>query len=360
MSNWTAVRAPHASFAVPWLAPVERRAIALLTGCVLAAGALLVATTSVRLAELGDVASKFLILAFVSAVVVGAGARLVEMIRLPGSRPDPNRLAWILAAMLIVGLTLPAYGIFKQFVLPVRGFPLDPLLAAIGRTLFFGNDPWRVSHMVFPWVGATVFFDRLYSLWMLLMPAFPILAVVLVRDMRQRIRLVGCWVAAWFLIGGVAAWLLGSAGPCYFTALVGESDRFAQLDALLASKRAAAAAIGMPIGAIEFQRMLLDAYGSGRYAPAGGISAAPSMHVAMAALFAIGGFQVRRWLGWAMAGYCALIWIGSVHLGWHYVVDGLISIPLMLGLWQLSAPALAALERGLPRLPRRYPARSFT
>ena len=39
---------------------------------------------------------------------------------------------------------------------------------------------------------------------------------------------------------------------------------------------------------------------------------------------------------------------------------GVVAIPLMLGLWWASGPALAAFERGLPGLRLRYPARSFT
>jgi hypothetical protein len=66
-----------------------------------------------------------------------------------------------------------------------------------------------------------------------------------------------------------------------------------------------------------------------------GISAAPSVHVAMTVLLVL---MMRdrfgfRWPTWIAAAYCATILVGSVHLGWHYAADGLLSIVLVPSLW---------------------------
>ena len=53
-----------------------------------------------------------------------------------------------------------------------------------------------------------------------------------------------------------------------------------------------------------------------------GISAMPSMHVASSVLMALYASTHARWAGWAMWTFAALIMIGSVHLGWHYAIDG--------------------------------------
>jgi hypothetical protein len=62
----------------------------------------------------------------------------------------------------------------------------------------------------------------------------------------------------------------------------------------------------------------------------------PSLHVAMACWLALTirrGLPRMQWLGWT---YLALIWLGSVHLGWHYVSDGAVGIAGMLAIWRLA------------------------
>jgi len=81
---------------------------------------------------------------------------------------------------------------------------------------------------------------------------------------------------------------------------------------------------------------LLTAYTSGRPDLGGGISAMPSMHVAFVTLnaFFLNGFG-RRWAvaGWSFA---ALILFGSVYTGWHYAVDGYLSILVVSVIWYLT------------------------
>ena len=61
----------------------------------------------------------------------------------------------------------------------------------------------------------------------------------------------------------------------------------------------------------------------------GGISAFPSMHAAMATLWA--GYLVERsrWLAPIGLGFLAVILYLSVYTGWHYAVDGIASIAVV-------------------------------
>ena len=53
----------------------------------------------------------------------------------------------------------------------------------------------------------------------------------------------------------------------------------------------------------------------------------------MATLFALTAFQLDKRLGWAMVAFAVVIMLGSVHLGWHYAVDGYFSAVVVLALW---------------------------
>ena len=59
----------------------------------------------------------------------------------------------------------------------------------------------------------------------------------------------------------------------------------------------------------------------------------PSIHNALSTLFICFVVSLRPRLIWAMLPYGMLILIGSVHLGWHYLVDSLAGIALAVGLW---------------------------
>jgi hypothetical protein len=65
----------------------------------------------------------------------------------------------------------------------------------------------------------------------------------------------------------------------------------------------------------------------------------PSVHVAMTlwvALVVRTYFPPFQFFAWA---YFAAILIGSVHLGWHYAVDGIASIAIAMTAWAV-APVL--------------------
>ena len=50
-------------------------------------------------------------------------------------------------------------------------------------------------------------------------------------------------------------------------------------------------------------------------------------------LIALTAWEADRRLGYAAIIYAILILVGSVHLGWHYAIDGYVSIAGMLAIW---------------------------
>jgi PAP2 superfamily len=305
---------------------------------------LMMAISAIVDVEFGPVLASFMMMALWAGLAICAIAQLVALTT-PGLWKLDLRTRWLILAILMVGQTLPLFELFKQHILPARGFPLDPYVAALDRLLFAGHDAWRVTHAVFGSLSGTLFFDRVYALWLPMMFIFPMVAVMAARDEQTRARLLGCWIISWILIAGLGAWLLGSAGPCYYVQLVGPDAGFAELNARLAALGAAAQKEGQTLAVLDFQAMLLAEHRNPSFLPAGGISAMPSMHVAMAILFALGGYQISRTLGHMMTLYAVLIWIGSVHLGWHYASDGIAGAAMMALLWHVSGKFMKPLSR---------------
>ena len=125
-------------------------------------------------------------------------------------------------------------------------------------------------------------------------------------------------------------------------------------DDLLARLHTQAAMLPGGLEALSNQAYLRAALGQGHIVVGAGLSAMPSMHNALAILFALAAFQVGPFIGRVMTGYAMLIWIGSIHLGWHYAIDGIVAALLTWIIWRFSGWAtdrlLAQPERPSGRL----------
>ena len=245
------------------------------------------------------------------------------------------RLGRIAAPHLYLAVLLAAFSTYKQGVLPGAGFGFDSAFADLDRALFFGVDAWRVTHWILPGATATAIVDRLYMLWFL-----PMLLIVLLSGFlpaKLQVRYLLAFALVWIVAGTILASLLPAAGPCYVEAFHGD-PRFAPLMERLAAQGQASIAAGGPgLHALTGQEMLLSVYGDPeRVVFAGGISAMPSVHNGLAALFACAGFACHRVAGWLMTAFAALIWFGSIHLGWHYAIDGIVGAAIGLGMWKLA------------------------
>lgn len=243
---------------------------------------------------------------------------------------DPYMLAARVAPILMMPFFFASFSVLKMLLPRYIPFWLDEPFAAMDRILFFGHQPWEITHAIFSTAEATRTLDLFYSLWVLLL-SVAIAGFALFAPRKERARFFLAFGGAWFFLGFIGAWLGASAGPCFLAYL--NSPIAPEFAGLMERLNAASNAMDTKAQAIEWQQMLWRGYETQNYAFGMGISAMPSLHNAIAVLYVFMAFRLGRLLGTVMAIYAVIIFIGSIHLGWHYAVDGIFAAFGMWAIW---------------------------
>lgn len=236
----------------------------------------------------------------------------------------------VVAGAFLVAIGASAFLPLKYAIPSEVPFWLDHPLAAMDRAIF-GGDSWLLFDRLLGWAARPM--DWLYGCW-LPTQLLVMFLVMLSRPSPMKSRSLIAYGLAWFLLGAVAAVLLSSAGPLFYDRVFG-GDTFARLTETLQNR-------GAWLALAESNRMWISMT-SHEPGLAAGISAMPSIHVAISLwIFLTARTMAPRGSSAAFI-YFVLIWIGSVQLGWHYASDGLVGALGMLGLWGLAQ----MLERAL-------------
>ena len=237
-------------------------------------------------------------------------------------------------ALALTAATSYLYFTFKVNIATFTDFTWDHVFAAADRALFLGYDPWRLTHALLPWAWATKVIDAIYLAWYLVLVA-AILAVGAL-PLRNPLRLAFLLAIAldWVIGGVLIATLLPAAGPVYLERITGDPT-FRPLMEHLHSQ-----STEVRLVALAIQEWLWKGYATKAVDPAG-ISAFPSLHVAIPATCACLGMAVDRVVGMLLTVFTALVLVGSVHLGWHYAVDGFGGVALGVGCWWMSRRVVA-------------------
>lgn len=263
-----------------------------------------------------------------AGIGLGTAVALRLALRLPASgAPWPP----VLLGTLLTAIGASAFLPLKYAIPREMPFWLDLPIARAER-LLFGADPWLLLDRAAGW--AAVPMDWLYSCWLPTQSVILFL-LILARPSPAKSRALIAYSLAWFLLGAVAAVMLSSAGPLFYDRLYG-GEMFAGLDATLRDR-------GAWIVFAESGRMWA-ALARNEPGLVSGISAVPSIHVAISLWIVLVARSIAPRATPAALSYFLLIWIGSVQLGWHYVSDGLIGALGMVGLWLLAPMIQKALR----------------
>lgn len=258
---------------------------------------------------------------------------------------------WV-AGFCLVALLIPFHGIFtstKNLLPALFPFTWDVWLADLDETLHGGRAPWELIAPIANLPGVLSIVDFAYStIWFVAMIAVSGYAAMSSRHSALRYRYFVSFFFVWVFLGNILAGGAMSAGPCFYAQVVGDSERFAGLMAMLPEGSSAA----------RYQAYLWSLFEAGEIGLGTGISAFPSVHLGATTIMTLFLLHVNRRLGWLSLVYLAVIQIGSVQLGWHYAVDGYASILLTVAAWKAIGYALRrpATERGIGRSPAEVPA----
>jgi hypothetical protein len=249
---------------------------------------------------------------------------------------DYDRGFSFLMPPILATVLLATYNMFKQRVLPNAGFSLDSHLAGVDRSMF-GTDAWQLTHgwLPSPWVTQAI--DILYHPLFFPMTIAIALCSFMSPQSEVRFRYLLGYTLLWSVVGSMFAFLMPAAGPCFDYFFHGTDVDFRPLTDLLAQQHAYLKSVGAPgLYALSYQDHLLSLFGSEGVALGGGISAIPSLHNGMTALFVCAAISWNRKLAFVLVPYSLIIWFGSVHLGWHYAIDGIVGNLLAIACWMMT------------------------
>lgn len=245
-----------------------------------------------------------------------------------------ERLLHALPALLLVPLFALSFTTFKAAIPRLHPYDWDARLSAIDIALHGGTAPWAWLQPLLGHPLLTALLNVAYHFWFLLFYALLYWLILDTRRPLLRMQFLLSFTTAWIVLGSVVAVLFASAGPCYYGHFHA-SDPYAPLMAYLHDSNHR-----IPVWALTVQDMLWQGYQSGGVVGELGISAMPSMHVATSVLMALVAWPIRRAAGIALAVFGVLIMLGSVHLGWHYALDGYVGALGAIVIWQLVGLAL--------------------
>ena len=274
----------------------------------------------------------YLFATFLGAIVVHVfGAR-----RRPSSRETWRRVyeRWLgherVIGTLVIFVALPAlldvmYG-FRLALTFFQPFYLDPALARLDAVLHGGSQPWELLQPVVGHPAVTRFIDVAYVYgWFAALWLGVIWQTVHGRE-PVRSQFLLTFALAWITLGTALAIATSSAGPVFFGRVTGLDDPFVDLINYLA-----AVDQQYTLHAVANQERLWATYTEW-----GGMSAMPSMHLAIVTAVVLAGIRSHRWLAWLLIPFGLVILIGSVHLGWHYAIDSYVGILATGGIWWMS------------------------
>lgn len=225
-------------------------------------------------------------------------------------------------------LLLPAFSLAKHRVGIAMPYNWDASLLALDIRIH-GTDAWRLLQPLLGFPFVTFLLSIAYHVWMVMLYVMIPLFCVLVHERKLRQQVLLSYLLCWIILGSIASNMFASVGPCFLQDYTGDAHFRPLMDYLVTADHS------FPVLVLDMQSALLAWQRSGSEQLGQGISAMPSMHVSIAFLFFLAARHLAPALKWSFGIFFIIILVSSVHLGYHYAVDGYAAIIGTLVIWYL-------------------------
>jgi hypothetical protein len=226
-------------------------------------------------------------------------------------------------------VAMSAFSAAKQAIPFVHPFTWDARIAEMGVWMHGDPPMWARLQPLLGHPTVTIAMDWFYHRFWTAAMLGAFVGGVLMRPSPLRRQYLLSVVLLFLVVGTLGAFFFASAGPAYYANVVGGSHNpYAPLFQYLRGVD-----VHTGLMSLRGEQTLWFAYTHRIEGFGLGVSAMPSMHVASAALTALFGFSVRRWLGLVLALVTIATWVASVNLGWHYSLDGYVGAFLACVIW---------------------------
>jgi len=243
---------------------------------------------------------------------------------------NSRRLSLGLPVIVVLFFFIETFTFTKVNIPAINPFEWDIYFMELDRWMHFGYQPWEILQPVLGYAPVTFLINLNYNTWFIVMWTIFIWQAFANQPSALRLQFFIAFLLIWSIGGSIFAIYFSSAGPAFYEGLNLAPNPYKELMAYLYQVNET-----LPIWALNTQEMLWTSYTS-KEGLVAGISAMPSMHNASAVLFALLGWKVSRAHGIALTIFAVLIFLGSIHLGWHYAVDGYFAIVLAVVIWWIS------------------------
>jgi hypothetical protein len=243
----------------------------------------------------------------------------------------PQRLANIFHAGMLLSIFMSAFNTLKVLIPLLNPFQWDASLMHWDRIVHFGVDPYQILQPLLGHPPITFGINIVYNSWYFVMLSVWMWQCFAREDSALRQRFLIAFIITWFLGTNVLGTIFSSVGPVFYGRLLGEPDPYLPLMTYLRETTQI-----LPLWAVDTQDALWESYVTQQGLVAG-ISAMPCMHVGSSLLLAIIAFAAgKRRLGWCLSAFTLTILLGSIHLAWHYAIDGYAGAAVALFGWYVA------------------------